>query len=447
MPGSGETVMAAYDSAARGVLVAASLLATAAPLHASTLLTVGKVGRFEKATDGTSSAFVRVTSDAGLARLTDPRCPATSVVAFSSASQSQVRTDSGDTSLPCDHWSATREGFRYRDPAGSAAGVREIVYERHRLRVRASGPRLGVVAGPVIYAEVFLGIGAERYLVRFYDFRVNGPDRVVTRRPSRAAAAGEGAFWETLRSWSSDTERPLRLLRAAVHEHPNDGRSQFYLGAFHVYLAASAPSSPGGLEHLSAAQAPLDRAVDLLPQDSVPKAFRAFTTYLNGLYGGDTTREALGLAQMEEASRANLFFNKAVALFIEPLFISGASDDYQTRVMPWLDDVWTLSTHNPDVYPDVFASRLVPHDPEGATLMFGDVAAKGGHLDDARRWYGISQSFGASSGFAFQGVAQQRLATVEARLAAGEEAPDPSTDSVIGVQGVSDCTLCHFGAR
>ena len=438
--------MAAYDSAAR-VLFAASLLATAVPAHALTVLTAAKVGRFEHAADGTSSALVRVTNDPGLAQLTDPRCPATSVVAFASASQSQVRTDSGDTSLPCEHWSATRRGFRYRDPDGSAAGVQEIVYERRRLRVRAGGPRSTAIAGPVIYAEAFVGIGERRYLVRFYDFRANGADRVVTRRPSLVAAAAEGAFWETLRSWSPDTDRPLRLLRAAVDQHPSDGRSQFYLGAFHVYLAASAPSSPGGLEHLSAAQGPLDRAVDLLPHDSVPQAFRAFTTYLNGLYGGDTAREALGWTQMGEAAGANLFFNKAVALFIEPQFMSGASDDYQARIMGWLNDIWTLSIDNPEVYPDVFTSRLVPHDPEGATLMFGDVAAKGGHLADARRWYGISQSFGASSGFPFRGVAQQRLATVEARLAAGAEAPDPSTNSVIGVQGVSDCTLCHFGAR
>src|SRR5262249_37189662 len=240
-------------------------------------------GQFDGAADGTRSASVRVTNAPGWARSADPRCPATSVVGWGSASQSQVRTDSGDTSLPCEHWSATRRGFRYRDPAGSAGGVQEILYERHRLRIRAGGPRVAAIAGPVIYVEAFLGIGAQRYIVRFYDFRVNGADHIVTRRPSRLAAAGEAAFWETLRRWSPDTDRPLRLLRGAVEQHPNDGRSQFYLGAFHVYLAAGAPSTPSGLQHLSAAQGPLDRAVDLLPHDSVPKAFRAFTTYLNGL--------------------------------------------------------------------------------------------------------------------------------------------------------------------
>jgi hypothetical protein len=450
--------MAAYDSAARSipggwrrsqrVLFAASLLATAAPVHALTVLTAAKVGHFDHAASRAPSAFVRVTNDAGLARLADPRCPTASVVAFSSASESQVRTDPGETSLPCEHWRATRTGFRYRDPAGSAGGMHEIVYEPRRLRIRAAGPRLAAVAGPVIYVEAFLGIGEQRYLVRFYDFRRNSRDRVVSRLPSRAGAAGEAAFWQTLGNWSPDTERPLALLRKAVRQRPSDGRSQFYLGALHVYLAAGrAPTSPNGLEHLGAAQDPLDRAVDLLPHDSVPKAFRALTTYLNGIYHGDAVREALGRSQMEESTTANLFFNKAVALFIQPQFISGASDDYQTRILGWLDDIWTLSIHNPDVYPDVFTSRLVPHDPEGATLMFGDVAAKGGRLADAERWYGISVSFGASSGFPFQSIAQQRLAEVQGRLGSHREAPDPSTDSVIGVQGVSDCTLCHYGPR
>src|SRR5262249_62294969 len=138
-------------------------------------------------------------------------------------------------------------------------------------------------AGPVIYVEPSLGIGEQRYLVRFSDSRRNGPDRIVTRPPSRAGAAGEAAFWETLRGWSPETERPLALLRKAVRQRPNDGRSQFYLGALQVYLAAEgSPTSASSLEHLSAAQEPLDRAVDLLPHDSVPKAFRGFATYLNG---------------------------------------------------------------------------------------------------------------------------------------------------------------------
>jgi hypothetical protein len=436
------------DSSKRshGVLLAASLLTVAGPAHALTVLTAAKVGHFDNGASRPPSAFVRVTNDAGLARLTDPRCPTASMVAFSSASQSQVRTDSGETNLPCEHWRVTRRGFRYRDSAGSAAGVQEIVYERGRLRVRAGGPGLSAIVGPVIYVEAFLGIGEQRDLVRFYDFRLNRPDRIVTRPPSQAGAAGEAAFWETLRGWSPDTERPVALLRKAVRERPNDGRSQFYLGALYVYLAAEGPpTSASSLEYLSAAQKPLDRAVDLLPHDSVPKAFRAFTTYLNGLYRGDAVREALGRTQMDAATTANLFFNKAVALFIEPQFISGASDDYQTRILGWLDDIWTLSTRNPDVYPDVFTSRLVPHDPEGATLMFGDVAAKGGRLADAKRWYVISSAFGASSAFPFESVVQQRLAAVEARIAARQDAPDQDTDSVIGVQGVSDCTLCHYG--
>ena len=60
--------MAAYESAAR-VLFAASLLASAAPVHAVTVLTAAKVGHFATAADGTRSASIRVTNDPGLARL------------------------------------------------------------------------------------------------------------------------------------------------------------------------------------------------------------------------------------------------------------------------------------------------------------------------------------------------------------------------------------------
>src|SRR5262249_58508973 len=116
--------MVAYDSDARlisesskrshGVLLAASLLTVAGPAHALTVLTAAKVGHFDNGASRPASAFVRVTNDAGLERLTDPRCPTASMVAFSSASQSQVRTDSGEMSLPCEHWRGLRRGLRDR---------------------------------------------------------------------------------------------------------------------------------------------------------------------------------------------------------------------------------------------------------------------------------------------------------------------------------------------
>jgi hypothetical protein len=402
------------------------------------------VSRCAAAHDAEPAASVRVTGDPALSSLTDPRCPATSAIAFAYATQAQTRTDYGETSLPCGFWQATRTGFRYHDPAGSAAGVRDIVYEGGRLSVQAGGPKFGPITGPAIFVETFFRVADQRYLVRFYDFQRNDSDRIVTRVPSRAAAAAEAAFWKTLSGWGSDDAHTLALLQDAVRSHPSDGRSQFYLGAFNVYLAASTFPPESGLDALGAAQDPLDRAVELLPHDSVPKAFRALARYLNGVYRGDAAEEALGQTQLEEAATANLFFNKAVALFILPQFVSGTSDYYQTRLLGWLDDLSKQAVPGNDAYPDVFTSRLVPHDPESATLMFGDVAAKGGRLAQAETWYTISQSFGAASGYPFQGIAAQRLALVRERLAAQQNGPDPSTSSLIGIRGISDCTLCHY---
>src|SRR2546422_9315809 len=97
-------------------------------------------------------------------------------------------------------------------------------------------------------------------------------DLIVSRRPSRTAAAGEAAFWETLSGTRPREDRALALLRQAVRQDPRDGRSQFYLGALNLYRGGpvpdpSRPPTPFGMADLRAAQAPLDRAAELLPHD------------------------------------------------------------------------------------------------------------------------------------------------------------------------------------
>jgi len=432
------------------LMLAASVLALAAPVEASYLLTAGKVGTFGRAADGSPTALVRVTGDPVLDELPDPRCPARSTAGFAFATQAQVRTDHGETVLPCANWHATASGFRYHDPSGTAAGVREILYGPGHLFIRAGGPSLTAVTGPVIYVEAFFAVGPRHWVVRLYDFRRNDAERIVSRRPSHTAAAAEAATWDSLWGSAAREAPALALLARAIRERPSDGRSQFYLGALHMYRAARAFYSgqldAAALADQHAALAPLDRAAELLPHDSVPKVFRAFTIYLNGIFDQDADETARGLALMEEATTENLFFNKAVDLFILPIFMSGSSDSYQSRLMPWLDDVYNDAVAHPDVYPDVFTSRLVPHDPESAMLMFGDVALKGGRLDLAARYYGLAQAFGKPSGYPFESIADSRLADVEARLAAHETVA-PSDGGMPGVSGVSPCTLCHYGAR
>src|SRR5262249_57241082 len=96
----------------------------------------------------------------------------------------------GAVTLPCASWHATASGYRYHDRDGTAGGVREILLGKRRLVIRAGGPHFRALTGPAIYVEAFLAVGAERYLVRFSDFRRNDTAAVVSRRASPSAAAG-----------------------------------------------------------------------------------------------------------------------------------------------------------------------------------------------------------------------------------------------------------------
>jgi hypothetical protein len=108
------------------------------------------------------------------------------------------------------------------------------------LLVRASGLGYAPVAGPVAYAEAWLTLGEETYLVRLQNFRRNDAKRVVSRRASRLGAAGEAAFWDTLWADNPRADEALRLLERAVRRDPKDGRSQFLLGMLRLYRAATA---------------------------------------------------------------------------------------------------------------------------------------------------------------------------------------------------------------
>src|SRR5712691_9413109 len=213
-------------------LVAASLALAGPRAHALTLLTAGKVAILRNAAGRDPRAFVRVGRDRGLRAPRDPRCPVTSTLRFALSRRGADFEDHGEIALPCANWRATGSGYRY---AGTAGGVREILYGPRGLVIRAGGAAFTPLAGPIAYVEAWLTIGGERHLVRFHTFRRNDPERIVTRRASRGAAAGEAAFWDTLWADRPRADEALVLLRKAVRRDPRDGRAQFLLGMLHLY--------------------------------------------------------------------------------------------------------------------------------------------------------------------------------------------------------------------
>ena len=117
-------------------------------------------------------------------------------------------------------------------------GVRKVVYDRSRFLVRFEGGAYRHIPGPVGYAELWIGIGGARLVGRFHDFPVNEADRVVARRASAVAAAGEAAFWTVLHGIDHSRERQedaLTLLGRAAARDRRDGWSTFLLAMLHLY--------------------------------------------------------------------------------------------------------------------------------------------------------------------------------------------------------------------
>jgi hypothetical protein len=440
------------DLAWRAVPALAGLLVVLAPppVHAVTLLTAGRSVRFLNSPGRAPEATVRIARDPALRRLADPTCPATSSLGFLFARASLAMDDRGVVPLPCTRWSRIEDGYRYSDPTAAPGSVRQILYSRRGLVIRG-GAGVQPVVGPLTFAEAILEIAGKRHLVRAYDFLRNDTGAIVSRTPSPAAAAGEAAFWEVLRGTRPYEGRALALLRRAVRRNPRDGRSWFYLGSLHAYRvgpfprdAAAASADTFGRSQAAAALEAFDRAVDLLPHDSLPAAFRAITTYFNGLGDGDAARQALGIAQLDEAGTRNVFFNRTIGLFFLPRYFSSSSEYFRSRLLPQLDELRAVVPACPVTYPDVCRSRLVGWDREGGSILLGDVEAKGGRFAEARFWYTIADFLGRASGYPFRAVAAERLAHVAERVELYQDA-DPGNDPpFLGEEGRSPCRYCHY---
>ena len=415
------------------------LLLAPAPALALTLLTADKVGVFSE-----GEGVVRIGRDRALRTVPAPGCPTTSSLRLALSRTGGDFEDRGETPLPCEDWQRTGTGWRF-----TGTGVREIVLDRRRLVVRLGGEGFAPVTGPLAFVEAFLTVGEERYVVRLQTFRRNDGERVVSRRPSKAAAAGEGAFWDTVWGDAPRADEALRLLRRATRQDPRDGRSQFLLGMLHLYRSTTACAEfdfadmcPAGAAEGAASQEPLDRASELLAEDTRIAGFRAAATFANGYVRGDDALLALGQERIDTAVEANPLFNSFDLFAVVAPVTPGASTYYQETILPLVDYVFS----NPgciQTLPEICSNAgMAPHNFEGTLILLGDIYAKGGRLADAQTWYGFAQGFGRGSGYRFQAIADERVATAVERVARYTNADQADDPPLLGGGGGS-CMYCH----
>lgn len=88
---------------------------------------------------------------------------------------------------------------------------------------------------------------------------------------------------------------------------------------------------------------------------------------------------------------------------------------------------------------------MAPHNLEGTFLLFGDIYAKGGRVEEARGYYESALSLGEGGGWdpRFVATARQRVATVAERAALYRDGDPDNDPPFMGSGGASACAYCH----
>jgi hypothetical protein len=398
---------------------------------------------------------LRVGTDAALAGAPSPECPTVTTFElglFTVATNGVERNPA--VTLDCARWSRTQRGWVYADP-GTPGGIQRIVYGPRGLVVKLAGSGVLPAAGPVGYAQAWFGVGDVRFHVRFHEFTKNRPDLIVSRKASARAAAAEAAFWAHLlgdETAEASEQATLADLRRLTRRRKTDGRSRFLLGMLHLYRFGRltpqiSAASPAARAELAAAVAALDEADPLLWNretrigDSRIPGFAAAARYALGVVDRDDALLERGRNDLAYAIEINAFFNVFDLMTIvqaeppdSPAFLSAF-----TAMDAYLSNPQTLLCAG--TFPEVCGNAgLAPTALQGTFILFGDFYAKAGSLDAAGQWYQFGAPF--ESGWRFAGLYGDRLATLDARIAAYRD-DDPTNDPPIVGSGAQACASCH----
>jgi hypothetical protein len=436
----------------RPVTVLVLLVLAAADARALSVLTTGK-----KATFKTHSAWVRFGKDRALATLVDPTCAggATSRLQLAAFPQATSRVvGAPPTALACERWRKGKTGFLYTDDGSTVPGIRRILYTTGQLRIRFGGAGYTPLPGPVGYAEVWLTIGSQRLLGRFHSFTRNDATTVVSRKPSRAAAEGEAAFWDVLHGddySEAHQQQAIMLLERASRRSRRDGRAPFLLAMLHIYrfglhLTDFANPSDEAKAEIAAAHQAFQQALPLLWDgtrgDSRVPGFAAAAKFAKGFVEGNDALAAEGLADLDVTIAANPFFNVFDLIPViqavprsDPRFAAAfaAFDAY-------LSDPETLQCviQQPEICNN---EGLALHNLTGSLILFGDVYAKGGDRDQAKIWYNLAHAL-TPPPYRFQALVDDRVMNADARVDRYLDADPDNDDPIVGM-GEETCAVCH----
>lgn len=398
-------------------------------------------------------ALVRFVNDRELVVVENPLCPQTTQLELAAVPDRDAPgfVRGPLIELPCENWAAVGPGYVYTDPSGAAGGVHDISYFPNHLFVSAGGEGYTALAAPMAFAQIRFWVGDEYFMGRFYQPRVNRSSLVLFTPPSRWAALGEQAAWDTIRGIEYRSYEALHALSRATRRNPRDGRAHMMTAMVHLYevgrnLVSWDDPTPAALYHQQKAHEALLKATPLLWDgergDARILSFINGTSYQLARLAGDEEGVARAIDAMEDAVEINPIFNNF------GIFGVASSADRDTPAYAKVMDVaLDLITGGPSALclfdqPEICANEgLASQSLSGSLVLIGDIFAKGGEEQLARLSYVIGNLFGRDD-WPFQPLLDERLANLPERIGLYAN-DDPADDPPFLGFGEESCVNCH----
>lgn len=256
-------------------------------------------------------------------------------------------------------------------------------------------------------------------------------DTDETPDPAEALIAeGEALFFRALAGETELRAAAIETLADGLAHNPDHARGQLLYGMANL----SAVAEDGNMMAVLKAQPALDKALELNPDDKRIPGWIG-TVKVGGARVLNTGLDE-AIAYMIEAADAFPEFNNvslAIAFGRLPLDT------------PWPQMAIDRLHATADCGGDFDVCRnteKVPHNNEGALMLFGDVHARVGDLAKARYYYELALASPDAATWRYAGEAQKVLDALEDRVALYLD-EDPANDPVFFAEGRFACVACH----
>lgn len=239
----------------------------------------------------------------------------------------------------------------------------------------------------------------------------------------------------------------ISQLQTAVTTYPKEEELALLLALANLWRVAeplpSEASDQAGMEQAAlAAQTNLQTALTLCPTDYRIDAWLSILLVAEGEALGAQSTINQGLQDLATgiAHYPSFVDFSKVLLYADR---APTDPDFQQALQAAQASVTACGNAATSLDPACNDTPHAAHNIEGAAVFLGDLYAKAGQKSQALDYYDGAKAGPAYASWAFQSLLAQRIATIDARIAAAS-APDGGAAGVDNVwDSTIQCTICH----